>query len=110
VWNKLQLQRVLKNGITKAALPVNSKLVKTKLVVFHKYDILSRQQLCNYTAITKSTALTAEDFPCYCSNTEYADLLDHAHKHILTCNMELLNNNNRPAGDFLKLGTKYRDK
>jgi hypothetical protein len=110
VWNKFQLQRVLKNGITKAALPVDSILGKRRLVVFHKYDIMSRQQVCNYTAITKATALTAEDFPCYCSNTEYADLVDHAHKHILTCNMELLNNNNRLAGDFLKLGTKYRDK
>jgi hypothetical protein len=71
---------------------------------------MSRQQVCNYTAITKSTGSIAEDFPCYCSNTEYADLVDHAHKHILTCNMELLNNNNSLAGDFRKLGTKYRDK
>jgi hypothetical protein len=110
VWNKFQLQRVLKNGITKAALPVDSILGKRKLLVFHKYDIMSRQQVCNYTEITKATALTADDFPCYCSNKEYADLVDHAHKHILTCNMELLNNNNRLAGDFLKLGTKYRDK
>jgi hypothetical protein len=93
----------------KTALSMNSVLGKRKLVVFHKYDTMSRQQVCNYTAITKSVGATAEDFPCYCNNTACADLVDPAHKHILTCNMELLNND-RLAGDFLKLGTKYRDK
>jgi hypothetical protein len=34
IWNKFQLQRVLKNGIMKAALPLNSVLGKRKLVVF----------------------------------------------------------------------------
>jgi hypothetical protein len=68
-----------------------------------------RQQVCNYTAITKSVGSNAEEFPCYCINTAYADLVDLDHIHILTCNMELLNHN-RLAGDFLKLGTKYGDK
>jgi hypothetical protein len=58
-----------------------------------------------------STATDSDTFPCYCNTSTYSDLVDPHHKHILTCDMELLTNgSDSMAGDFLKLGTKYRDR
>jgi hypothetical protein len=109
IWNRFKLQRVLKNGFIKSALALDSVLGKRKLVVFHKYDMMLRQQICNYTAITKSTNTNPDTFPCYCDNGAYKELVNPHHKHILTCNMELLTYD-KHAGDFLQLGTKYRNR
>jgi hypothetical protein len=110
IWNRFKLQKVLKNGIIKSTLPLGSVLGKRKVVVFPKYDVTSRQRICNYTVITKSTATDSDTFPCYCNTSTYSDLVDPHHKHILTCDMKLLTNgSDSVAGDFLKLGTKFRD-
>jgi hypothetical protein len=111
IWNRFKLQKVLKNGIIKSTLPLGSVLGKRKLVVFLKYDVASRQRICNYTAITKSTETDPGTFTCYCNTSTYSDLVDPHHKYILTCDMKLLTNgSDSMAGDFLELGTKYKDR
>ena len=78
---------------------------KIKISKVFKYPTHFERKLFNYKLVSQNYK-NYLDVDCYCGNDEYADYVDNHHKHIITGNLDIIEN--KVLRHIMRYGTKYR--